>query len=112
MLTDNNTLTYALITAQLDVTGHRSLADLATYNFNIKYLPGKNNDDADGLSRISTDTNVRQDINQEFIRTICNSVSSIPYVGFLAILSDLVKYDIDDAIAGTSTSDIIDWKKA
>jgi hypothetical protein len=72
---------------------------------------GKNNADADGLSRIPTDTNVRQDINQEFIRTICSSVSSIPYVECLAISPDLVKDDIDDATAGTSTSDIIDWKK-
>jgi hypothetical protein len=43
--------------------------------------------------------------------TICSSVSSIPYVECLAISPDLVKDDIDDATAGTSTSDIIDWKK-
>jgi hypothetical protein len=61
-------------TAKLDAKGHRWLADLATYDFNIKYRPGKSNADADGLSRIPTDTNVRQDINQEFIRTICSSV--------------------------------------
>jgi hypothetical protein len=108
VLTDNNPLTYVLTTAKLDATGHRWLADLATYNFNIKYRPAA---DADGLSRIHTDTNVRQDINQEFIRTICSSVSSIPYVECLAISPDLVKYDTDDATAGTSTSDMIDWKK-
>ena len=96
---------------QNDATGHRWLADLATYDFNIKYRPGKDNADADGLSRISTDTNVRQDINQEFIRTICSSVSSITYVECLAISPDLVKDYIDDATAGTSTSDIIDRKK-
>ena len=111
VLTDNNPLTYVLTTAKLDATGHRWLADLATYDFNIKYRPGKNNADADGLSRIPTDTNVRRDIDQEFIRTICSSVSSIPYVECLAISPDLVKDDIDDATAGTSTSDIIDWKK-
>jgi hypothetical protein len=27
---------------KLDATGHRWLADLATYDFNIKYRPGKN----------------------------------------------------------------------
>jgi hypothetical protein len=35
----------------------------------------------------------------------------IPYVECLAISPDLVKDDIDDATAGTSTSDIVDWKK-
>ena len=110
-MTDNNPLTYVLTTAKLDATGHKWLADLATYNFNIKYRSGKNNADADGVSRIPTDTNVRQDINQEFIRTICSSVSSIPYVKCLAISPDLVKDYIDDATAGTSTSDIIDRKK-
>jgi hypothetical protein len=110
-LTDNKPLTFVLTTAKLDATGHRWLADLATYDFNIKYRPWKNNADADGLSRIPTDTNVRQDINQEFIRTICSSVSSIPYVECLVISPDLGTDDMDDATAGTSTSDIIEWKK-
>ena len=32
---DNNLLTYILITAKLDVTGHRWVASLANYNFKI-----------------------------------------------------------------------------
>ena len=51
VLTDNNPLTYVLTTAKLDATGHRWLAALANYNFVIKYRPGNNNADADGLSR-------------------------------------------------------------
>ena len=51
VLTDNNPLTYVLTTAKLDATGHRWLAALATFNFDIKYKPGKQNQDADGLSR-------------------------------------------------------------
>jgi hypothetical protein len=82
---DNTPLTYVLTTAKHDATWHRWLADLATYNFNIKYRPWKNNADADGLSRIHTDTNVRQDINQEFIRTICSSPR------FLCRLTALIK---------------------
>jgi hypothetical protein len=39
-------------TAKLDATGHRSLAALSTFNFDIKYRPGKNNADADALSRL------------------------------------------------------------
>ncbi len=51
VLTDNNPLTYVLTTAKLDATGQRWLAALVNYEFDIKYKPGKNNQDADGLSR-------------------------------------------------------------
>ena len=52
--TDNNPLTYVLSTAKLDATGHRWLAELQNYNFNITYKAGKLNKDADGLSRRNT----------------------------------------------------------
>lgn len=45
--TDNNPLTYVLTTAKLNATGHRWLANLMTYDFDIKYKPGKENVDAD-----------------------------------------------------------------
>ena len=50
--TDNNPLTYVLTTAKLDATGQRWIASLANYNFNIHYKPGRNNIEADALSRI------------------------------------------------------------
>ena len=49
--TDNNPLTYILSTAKLDATGQRWLAALVNYDFDLKYKPGRNNQDADGLSR-------------------------------------------------------------
>lgn len=49
--TDNNPLTYVLTTAKLSATGYRWLANLMTYGFDIKYKPGKENVDADCLSR-------------------------------------------------------------
>ncbi|PIK38608.1 Septin-8-A [Apostichopus japonicus] len=51
VLTDNNPLTYVNTTAKLDATGHRWLAALSTYNYDLHYRPGKRNGDADGLSR-------------------------------------------------------------
>jgi hypothetical protein len=36
-------MTYVLTTAKLDATGHRWLAALAAFNFNIPYRPGKKN---------------------------------------------------------------------
>lgn len=55
--TDNNPLTYILTTAKLNATGHRWVAELADFNFTVKYRPGKQNADADGLSRMPLDIN-------------------------------------------------------
>ena len=49
--TDNNQLTYVSSSAKLDATGHRWLAALGNYNFKAVYKPGRQNSDADGLSR-------------------------------------------------------------
>lgn len=49
--TDNNPLTYVLTTAKLDAVGHRWLAALSSYDFSLKYRPGRQNIDADALSR-------------------------------------------------------------
>ena len=51
-VTDNNPLTYILTTAKLDAAGHRWLAALASYDFDIRYRPGIHNIDADLLSRL------------------------------------------------------------
>ena len=51
VITDNNPLTYVFTTAKLDATGQRWVASLSGYNFTVKYRSGKNNADADGLSR-------------------------------------------------------------
>ena len=49
--TDNNPLTYVLTSAKLNAVGLRWVAALADYNFTIKYKAGKENIDADNLSR-------------------------------------------------------------
>ena len=51
VFTDNNPLTYVLSTAKLNAAGLRWVAQLADYEFDIKYRPGKLNIDADFLSR-------------------------------------------------------------
>ena len=50
--TDNNTLTFVLTMAKLDVTGDRWVAALSNYTFSIIYKPGKDHKDADALSHI------------------------------------------------------------
>ena len=51
VFTDNNPLTYVLSSAKLNAAGLRWVAQLADYQFDIKYRPGKLNIDADYLSR-------------------------------------------------------------
>lgn len=51
VVTDSNPLTYLLTTAKLDATSHRWLAALSTFSFKILYRAGKQNLDADALSR-------------------------------------------------------------
>uniref|UniRef100_A0A672JC04 Gypsy retrotransposon integrase-like protein 1 n=1 Tax=Salarias fasciatus TaxID=181472 RepID=A0A672JC04_SALFA len=52
---DNNPLTYVLSTAKLNATGTRWVAELADFNFTVKYRPGRENIDADSLSRMPLD---------------------------------------------------------
>lgn len=51
VVTDSNPLTYILTSAKLDATSYRWLAVLSTFNFKLQYRAGKQNGDADGLSR-------------------------------------------------------------
>ena len=51
VFTDNNPLTYVLSSAKLNAAGLRWVSQLADYQFDIRYRPGKLNIDADYLSR-------------------------------------------------------------
>ncbi len=51
VITDSNPLTYILISAKLDATSYRWLSALSTFSFTFQYRAGKQNLDADGLSR-------------------------------------------------------------
>lgn len=79
--TDNKPLTYVLTSAKLNATGHRWLAALATYDFNIQYRPGKTNTDADLLSRKFEDEDEAEaykwkDIPVSGVKSICQQVMS------------------------------------
>ena len=71
--TDNNPLTYVLTTAKLDATGHRWIAALGMYNFNILYRSGKSNADADGLSRLPHQSDDYLSVPEPVIKALCQS---------------------------------------
>lgn len=77
--TDNNPLTYVLTTAKLNATGHRWLAALATYDFTIQYRPGRQNIDADLLSRNRSTESLEKwkEIPLSGIKAVCQSQSVV-----------------------------------
>ena len=86
--TDNNPLTYILTSAKLDATGHRWVAALAAYNFSLKYRSGKENSDADALSRLpglSTDTSEYKEITPEVLNVICHNCRPLPYMDTISM---------------------------
>ena len=73
--TDNNPLTYILMTPNLDVLGHHWVAALAGYNMKLEYLKGSDNKVADALSHVST-----QKLDEEMVTELlnCARTGSIP----------------------------------
>ena len=55
VFTDNNPLTYVMTSAKLNACGMRWVVQLANYQFTLKFRSGKNNIDADFLSRVTDD---------------------------------------------------------
>ena len=49
--TDNNPLVYVLSSANLSATGQQWVNELADFNLQIHYKPGRNHEDADALSQ-------------------------------------------------------------
>jgi hypothetical protein len=110
VLTDNNPLTYVLSSAKLDATGHRWLAALSTFNFDIKYRPGKNNADADVLSRLpQPDT---ESIAVASVNVICNTCQPTAYVETMCYSSQVVQDPEDSNTTGVSGFSLRDWRKA
>ena len=50
--TDNNPLNYVMMMPNLDAVGHRWVAAMAGYNFEIEYIRWLDNKVADALSRV------------------------------------------------------------
>lgn len=79
VFTDHNPLVYVCSSARLDAAGHRWLSELAGFDFEIRYKPGKANADADGLSRRPHVEMEQQQctkvISPEVFKELCNLIS-------------------------------------
>ena len=78
---DNNPLTYIFSSANLDATGQRWVAQLASYNFALEYQKGKDNTVADFLSRL--DDRLPPGEVQDYL-------NKIPYPGVKAVLDNAI----------------------
>ena len=111
--TDNNPLTYVLSTAKLNSTGHCWLSELADYNFDITYRPGKVNRDADTLSRLPMDIDqympsCTQETSQEVISATLSGVMALQHGGtvWITTVSDKTEtldLDLISLILGNMT---------
>ena len=71
---DNNPLSYALTITRLDATGHPWVAQLALYNFGIKYKAGNMNIKADALYLIDWNC----EISMEEVKAILDAAKGHP----------------------------------
>ena len=79
--TDNNPLTYIFSLANLDAAGQRWVAQLASYNFALKYQKDKDNTVADFLSHL--DDHLPPGEVQDYL-------NKIPYPGVKAVLDNAI----------------------
>lgn len=107
--TDNNPLTYVLDKAKLDATGHRWVAALSNYDFNLSYRTGKSNIDADILSRNYSKS---KHIDCDVVRAICSS-ATISQSDHPVVESLLLSHDVEviDHIDYQSNLSDIDWSR-
>ena len=68
MKSDNNPLTYIMMTPNLDATGHQWVGALARFNFQLEYQKGCNNTVVDVLSQITTC------LDPNMVRSILNGI--------------------------------------
>ena len=79
--TDDNPLTYIFSSANLDATGQRWVACLASYNFSLEYQKGKDNTVANFLSQMN------KCLPKEEVQEYLNK---IPYPGVKAVLDNAI----------------------
>lgn len=91
VFTDNNPLTYVLTSAKLDATGHRWLAALSSFNFDIVNRPAKSNADADSLSRHPSLTDK---MSVDSVQAVCHGTQTQPYIETLCMNNSVIN-DID-----------------
>ena len=114
VFSDNNPLTYVLSSAKLNATGHRWVAELADFHFTIRYRPGRENVDADSLSRMPVDIETMMSQCTEELSSDCVAATTqaiqtqdvSPWACTVITSPMLCTTDCEDRLASLSTADI------
>ena len=99
IFTDNNPLTYILTTAKLNATGHRWVAELADFDFFIKYRPGKIHKDADTMLCLPLKVDVyTEQFPQDEVKANISTISNTNYLQPLiaTVSTDQSLLDLDE----------------
>ena len=105
--TNNNPLTYVLTTAKLDAMGHRWVAALSQYNFDIVYRTGTSNRDADALSHIRWPQNLKEVVPQTVVQAMCQYATSDESLVESVAIDDVLPDQWDSSPLDQS----VDWQK-
>ena len=106
--TDNNPLTYVLTTAKLDAMGHRWVAALSQYNFDIVHRTGSSNRDSDTLSRIRWPQKLKEVVPQVVVQAMCQYATSDESLIESVALDEAVLPDQWDS---SPLDQSVDWQK-
>ena len=104
--TDNNPLTYIFEEAKLDAVGHRWVASLSNYDFNLTYRAGIANGDADPLSRINPET---KQIFHDAIKPICSACVISASNSCIETVLLTQNVSIDDSLVSDVDISAIHW---
>jgi len=98
VITDNNPLTYVMTTAKLDATGLRWVAALSSFDFSIRYKPGKQNCAADALSRLNDEY---LHWSEDTVKAVCNGVEREDLITSMSLSVGTM---LDESVSTTSMS--------
>ena len=116
--TDNNPLTYVLTTAKLNAVGMRWVNELADYNFTIRYRPGKENIDADALSRRPMDIREYRELCTETLQgtaglsALDRKIGEVEHITAAAVSVDKLSWNEESGRKQVSREELKQKQKA